>query len=102
MSYILAAGQALKVLFIAYAIWNIITFLMFGIDKWKAKKNKWRISEGTLIWCAFVMGGLGAFLGSKVFHHKTQKTKFRVLLPLALLSNIILIVLAVLWLMGVI
>ena len=72
-----------------YLAWNLIVFLMYGIDKLKAKKGSYRISEFTLLWCAFVMGGIGAFLGSHLLRHKTQKTKFKILLPLALIINIL-------------
>ncbi|MCL2421071.1 MAG: DUF1294 domain-containing protein [Defluviitaleaceae bacterium] len=75
-----------------WALWNIITFAMYGIDKRKAKKNKWRISEATLIACAFLMGGVGALLGMNVFRHKTQHLKFKLLVPLAVLVNIGLVV----------
>ena len=68
--------------------WNIVTFTLYGIDKYKAKKNKWRISERSLIVCAFLMGGLGAFLGMSVFRHKTKHLKFRLLIPIALIVNI--------------
>ncbi len=102
MKNLVADLGALEVFLIAYAAWNIITFLMFGYDKLKAKMDGWRVSEATLIWCAFVMGGVGAILGSKVFHHKTQKTKFKILLPIALLLNILLLVLTILWFKGII
>ncbi len=91
-----------KFVAIAYAIWNLIIFLMYGIDKLKAKKDARRISEFTLLWCAFVMGGVGAFIGSKVFHHKTQKTKFRILLPTALLFNIVVVACYICWVIGII
>lgn len=55
--------------YVAYGLtlWNLIVFIVYGMDKHKAKKNKWRISENTLIVCAFLMGGLGALLGIGVF-----------------------------------
>ena len=69
-------------------IWNIITFALYGIDKSKAKNNKWRISETTLIACAFLMGGIGSFLGMRIFRHKTKHMKFMILVPLAIIMNI--------------
>jgi len=78
---------------IALAVWNIITFVLYGIDKLKALKKSRRISEATLITCAFLMGGLGAFLGMTFFRHKTRHLKFRALLPLALILNIAIVVL---------
>lgn len=68
--------------------WNLITFLLMAVDKYKAVHGKWRISEQFLLTTAFAMGGIGSFLGSVVFRHKTRKWKFRVLLPVALLFNI--------------
>jgi len=61
---------------------------LYGIDKWKSKNNKWRISERALILCAFLMGSAGGILGMKVFHHKTKHMKFKILLPFALIINI--------------
>ena len=69
-------------------IWNIITFAMYGIDKRKAQKKKWRISESTLILCAFLMGAAGALAGMSVFRHKTNHLKFKLLVPIALAMNI--------------
>lgn len=70
------------------AVWNIIVFFMYGIDKLKAKRSKWRISENALIVPAFLLGGLGAAFGMIVFNHKTSKIKFRILVPLAFIVNI--------------
>ena len=69
-------------------IWNLITFSMMGIDKFKAIKGFRRISENTLLTVAFSMGAFGSIIGSFVFRHKTQKLKFKVFLPLALLFNV--------------
>ena len=67
-------------------------FFLYGIDKWKASRNKWRISEKTLVLSAFLFGGIGAFFGMKLFRHKTKRTKFKVLLPVAILFNIAIII----------
>ncbi|MCR5481758.1 MAG: DUF1294 domain-containing protein [Clostridia bacterium] len=83
------------VVLIIYIIINIITFIMMGYDKLMAKRESWRISEKALIISAFAMGALGSFIGSYVFHHKTQKTKFNILLPVALIFNVVIIILAV-------
>jgi len=76
-------------------LWNIITFLLYWIDKAKARKNKWRISEGTLLTCAFLMGGVGALLGMSLFRHKTKHLKFRLLVPLSVVVNICIVVVAI-------
>lgn len=57
---------------------NLITFLLYGIDKWRAKRRAYRISEATLHAMALVGGSIGALIGQRVFRHKTKKVKFRV------------------------
>ena len=64
---------------------NIVAFAAYGIDKYKAKNNKWRISESFLILLAVLGGSLGAFIGMLVWHHKTLKAKFRIVPCLCLL-----------------
>jgi len=85
----------LEYFFIALGLWNLFTFALYGIDKLKAKRGSRRISEANLLWCAFVMGGFGAILGQKVFRHKTQKKKFNILLPIALIINVVAITLII-------
>ena len=70
---------------------NIVTFLVYGIDKWKAKRSKWRIPEATLLGLTVIGGSIGAWLGMKVWHHKTMHKKFKYGLPLILLAQIILV-----------
>ena len=70
------------------AIWNLITFFQMGLDKRKAVKGKKRISEKNLLISAFVMGAAGSGAGMLVFHHKTKKWKFRILVPVALMFNL--------------
>ena len=62
----------LHVVLIYLAVINVVTFFMYGIDKWKAKKSKWRIRETALLGFAVLGGSIGAWLGMKVWHHKTQ------------------------------
>ena len=70
---------------------NIVTFLVYGIDKWKAKQGSWRISEVSLLILAVIGGCIGALLGMKIWHHKTMHKKFKYGLPLILLVQIALI-----------
>ena len=49
---------------------NAVAFFVYGIDKLKARKGRWRISEATLLLLAIVGGSVGAWLGMKVWHHK--------------------------------
>ena len=67
---------------------NVITFMVYGIDKLKAKKGKWRIPEATLLLLAIVGGSIGAWCGMKVWHHKTMHKKFKYGVPLILLIQI--------------
>ena len=70
---------------------NIVTFLVYGMDKLKAKQGSWRISEATLLILAIIGGSIGALLGMKVWRHKTQHKKFKYGLPLILLAQLALI-----------
>jgi uncharacterized membrane protein YsdA (DUF1294 family) len=70
---------------------NVLTFLVYGIDKWKAKKGKWRVSEATLLLLTVIGGSIGALLGMKIWHHKTMHKKFRYGVPLILLTQIVLV-----------
>ena len=64
---------------------NILTFLIYAIDKWKARRGKWRIPEDTLIWLAIAGGSIGALLGMYLFRHKTKHRKFTLGIPAILL-----------------
>ena len=61
---------------------NVITFVVYGIDKLKAKKGKWRVPETTLLLLAIVGGSIGVWCGVKVWHHKTMHAKFKYGIPL--------------------
>ena len=67
---------------------NILAFVLFGIDKQNARRNMWRIPEKTLILSAVIGGSAGAILGMRFFHHKTRKAKFAVGVPVILLVQI--------------
>jgi len=73
---------------LALAAINILTFFLFGIDKWKAKRSKWRIEESALLWLAALGGSVGAMVGMKVWHHKTLHRKFTWGIPAILLVQI--------------
>ena len=70
---------------------NAVTFIVYGIDKYKAKKAKWRIPEATLLLLAVLGGSIGAWMGMKVWHHKTMHKKFKYGIPAILLIQIVLI-----------
>ena len=67
---------------------NVVAFIMYGIDKYKAKKAKWRIPEATLLLLAVLGGSIGAWMGMKVWHHKTKHKKFKYGIPAILLIQI--------------
>lgn len=79
-----------KYVMLAIVIWNIIVFFIYGYDKRKSTKNQFRISENKLLSYAFIMGGIGALSAMEFFHHKTKKWKFRILVPISVLFNILL------------
>ena len=81
---------------IAYlALINIITFIVFGVDKYKARNHKWRVPEATLFLLALIGGSVGAILGMYTFRHKTRKWYFVIGMPL-----ILIIQLAATWFFG--
>ena len=72
---------------------NVATFFTYGIDKWKAKKSKWRIREAALIGLAVLGGSIGAWLGMKTWRHKTMHKKFKYGIPLILVAQLALLLL---------
>ena len=85
------------VLLAALIVMSCVSFGMYGVDKWKAKKGKWRISEKALLLSALYMGGVGAMLGMHIFRHKTKHWYFRVLVPVFTIINIALVCAAARW-----
>ena len=77
------------------ALINIITFIVFGVDKYKARNHKWRVPEATLFLLAIIGGSIGAILGMYTFRHKTRKWYFVIGMPL-----ILIIQLAAAWIFG--
>ena len=74
---------------IIIVIINIVTFIIYGIDKYKAKKGKWRIPENSLIGLAIIGGSIGAYIGMRVWHHKTMHLKFKYGIPLIIIIQLI-------------
>lgn len=66
---------------------NGAAFVLCGIDKWKARRGRWRVKENTLLGTAVLGGGVGLLLGMKVFRHKTLHKKFTVGVPLILAAE---------------
>lgn len=71
---------------------NLVTFLVYGIDKLKAKRGKWRIPESVLLTLAIVGGSIGALLGMLAFRHKTKHKKFTIVVPLILAVQVALLI----------
>ena len=71
---------------------NIVSFFLYGIDKYKAKKNKWRISEATLLMIAVIGGSIGAWVGMRLWHHKTMHKKFKYGIPVIIIFQVALAV----------
>lgn len=84
--------------FIVIAIYllivNLIAFALYGIDKRRAIKHQFRIPEKTLLWMARIGGGVGSWLGIKVFRHKTKHARFRIAVPLWTIIWIVALILA--------
>ena len=71
---------------------NIVSFFLYGIDKYKAKKNKWRISEASLLLMAVIGGSIGAWVGMRIWHHKTMHKKFKYGIPVIIIFQVALAV----------
>ena len=78
----------LKLILTYLLIINIIAFILYGIDKWRARNNSWRIPEATLFLVAIIGGSVGAILGMRIWHHKTRHPSFVIGLPAILLLQI--------------
>ena len=79
--------SVLQLLYGYLVIINIAAFLIYGLDKWKAKTKQWRVPESMLIFLALIGGGAGALLGMLFWHHKTRKPKFFLGVPLILAAE---------------
>lgn len=82
-----------KVLFAYLIVINIVTFILYGIDKSRARNHAWRIPEHTLLGMAALGGSVGALVGMGYFHHKTRHRKFTATVPSFLVVHIILLIL---------
>ena len=71
---------------------NIATFFLYGIDKYKARKGRWRISEATLLMMAVIGGSIGAWSGMRLWHHKTMHKKFKYGIPIIIIMQVALAV----------
>ncbi len=74
------------------AVINLAGFMAMALDKRKARRNKWRIPEATLFLFAAFGGSAGCLLGMRIFHHKTQKPKFYIGIPIILGIQVVVLV----------
>lgn len=80
----------LKILAVYLLLVNALGFLLMLVDKQKAKKNKWRIREATLMGVAAIGGSIGSLIGMYTFRHKTKHLKFVLGIPAILIAQIVL------------
>ena len=77
---------------VGYVLWlSVVGFAAMGLDKRRAVKGKWRISEKSLLLIAFLGGGIGSYLGMRHYRHKTKHLSFRLLLPILAFADLLLL-----------
>lgn len=81
-----------KILLVYLLLVNAAGFLLMLVDKYKAKRNLWRIPEATLIGVAAIGGSIGSIAGMKLFRHKTKHAKFYIGLPVILTLQIVAVI----------
>ena len=74
-----------------FGLMSLAAFAAFGLDKYRAKTGKWRIPERTLFLLALLGGGIGAFLGMRVFRHKTRHWQFVFGIPVIMVIQAVLL-----------
>ena len=86
------------IILIYLVVINVATFFTYGLDKWKAKRSKWRIREASLLLLAALGGSVGAWLGMKIWRHKTMHKKFKYGVPAILILHLAIVVFFLLYL----
>lgn len=71
---------------------NLLTFIAYGIDKYKARHKQWRITEASLLLLAILGGSPAALLAMRFFHHKTLHKKIRYGVPAILLIQLTIVI----------
>ena len=79
----------MRLLIIYLLIINALGFLLMLIDKYKARKNLWRIPEKTLLGVALIGGSIGSFAGMQIFRHKTKHPRFYIGIPIIMAVQLI-------------
>ena len=78
---------------------NLVSFCLMGYDKHCARKGKWRIKEATLFIACACFGGIGGVLGMNILRHKTKHWYFKLFFPLMMIVQIVLVILAAIYLL---
>ena len=78
----------MSMLLLFYIIINVITFIAFVVDKWKAKANAWRIPEAQLLGLCFIGGAFGGYAAMQLVRHKTRHFKFTIGVPIMCLLHL--------------
>ena len=86
--------MTLIVLWTVWLVINLITFILYGVDKRRAKRGLWRIPEKTLLAGTWLLGGIGAWLAMRTFRHKTKHIAFQVSAPMGAVLSVLLMLLA--------
>ncbi len=81
----------IKSIIFYYVVMNLVAFIMYGIDKSRAIKKEWRISEKSLILVSVAGGAFGALLGMHIFRHKTRHIKFQLIIPLTVIIHFVIV-----------
>lgn len=87
-------AMPLRLLLYYFLSVNLLTFIAYGIDKYKARHKHWRVREASLLLLAVLGGSPAALLAMHLFRHKTQHNKFRYGVPAILIAQVLLVVLA--------
>ena len=77
-----------KILIVFFILINLAGFILMGIDKFRAKRNRWRIPEKHLFLVALLFGSIGILTGMYVFHHKTRHLTFTIGIPVILIAQL--------------
>ena len=85
----------MRMLYVYYGVMNIIALIIYGIDKRRAVRLEWRLSESTLLLPAALGGAYGALMGMLLFHHKTRKKKFVILVPLFVIIHTVILLMVI-------
>ena len=86
--FVIPQPLAWQVVCCAWFALNLLAFVLYGVDKYKSRHHLWRTPESTLLLVALLGGSVGAWLGMRVWHHKTLHRKFRHGVPLILFLQV--------------